>query len=230
MISICTTFDENYFRWGYPLICSIFLNYPTEIYVNSINLSSRHIKQLKKLGIRLLVNYKPNDEKFSFECFASKAETVLFALKQTKQSAVAFIDADSLLEGSLDSFENKFVNFDFCVTKRDRGKEHLVFCSNNVVIRKNETCIRMVEEWISMIPKWKTDLPISLSYAEQACLYLSYEKYKSHIKLLNALDADLPIFHAKGCKYPNHKDFNIFNYDKRCNEIIDRFKKSRKNV
>lgn len=223
MFSICTSFDENYFKWGYPLICSAFIHYPTEIFVYAINLSSRHCKSLRKIGVNVSNVVRSNDTDYSYECFAAKAYSVLEAMSKTSKDAVAFIDADSLIESSLNDFEKTFSGFDLCVTKRDRGKEHLVFCSNNIFVRRNEHCRKMVEDWVSMIPNWKTDLPISRAYAEQACLYLSFIKHHEKIRFLNAEDTKIPIFHAKGSKYTKHKDYQQARYQERCDSVVEEF-------
>ena len=220
MFSVATTFDSAYFKWGYALICSVLLHYPTEIFVQSFNLTKGQSKSLKKLGVQVVNGLAVKRDDDPLQYYIGKIQSIQLGFSCMKNDCLVFMDADSLLDATLVDVDKQFKNYDFSVLHREGAKEHLSFLAGNILLRSNKSTHNLVQDWLDMIPGWTTPFPISRAYAEQACLYLSYIKHKEHLRFINASNLSLPIFHAKGSKHPKHKDYQQARYQERCDKVV----------
>lgn len=232
MFSICTAFDDAYFKYGYPLCCSIQMHYKTPIFIAGLNLSKKQLKVLSKMPDTVVVNHtaKKNDD-YSTRCFNLKVDAASLAFESTDKN-VALIDADCLFCGSLDGFEDMFLkDYDLGVHTRWRpesSREWTNFCSHNVFFRNSSAVKKMVGEWKDCLPSWwgrakKLGYNSNPSYSEQACLWNSYWQNREHVRLLDTQNIGIPILHAKGAKYPGHSLHSEMQYEQKCRDIVEAF-------
>lgn len=228
MINICTSFDDKYFEYGYALICSVLNNGYNSVFVYSLNLSKKQLLKLQKLNI--VIKNEIILKNTLYEGMRSKTKSIDFTMQSLPDNEkILYIDADSILQSNLDAFEPYFDNYDFGVIIRHGAKDHLKILANNLFFKNSSVTRDMIKHWLDIMPNWKpnpdqTNKNSDYSgYAEQACGYLSYEKFKDSIKLIDLNSIDLPIFHAKGSKFSFHKDYKLYNYDDMRKNAISKY-------
>lgn len=231
MFKICTAFDMEYWKYGYPLLCSVLNKYPTDICVFGINFTKQDMRRLRRMDGRIEVfrfelDIPKNHLEFHKRCYGAKVDALYKCLETTKDN-VALIDADCLFLDRLDAFEVEFNEgvYDLGVMCRpEKEKEYLKFCSHNVFLRNHERSRVFVKDWLTCIPHWDhLKFGVGNAYAEQACMHNSYILNRDKINLLDTSQIDIPILHAKGAKYSFHAKYAEVQYDQKCADEISIF-------
>lgn len=223
---ICTVYNNQYSQWGYPLLCSIALNYPTAVHVHGVSLSKRSVNEaLSVKGVTLSNHEYPNscDRNQNFYCFDEKAKACKEAMGLVKEGeAIMFVDADSLILDTLDEVYKRFMNSNCTMAVHCRyrnPKEEMKFYSNNIMFKKTPSTINMIDEWIKQIQEHKE----YNSLTEQACLYKQSVEHPE-VSIFHLESHNLPILHAKGAKNSNNKLYSIVKYDEECHKIVRLYK------